>query len=164
MKTLQFNELQESDFPFVEEVYNHYVKHSTSTFHTEPLTINELMDIIYVNHPRYKSYLIKYEGIEAGYCYLSPFKKRPAYDRSAEVTIYLKKEFIHRGIGQNSLGYLESVARKAGFKNLIATVAEDNVASTKLFNKLSYTKCGHIKNAGEKFNTLIDIIFYQKEI
>ncbi len=36
-------------------------------------------------------------GKVAGYCSLSQFRQKPAYDRSVEVSIYIHKDYRRRG-------------------------------------------------------------------
>lgn len=161
---LVFREIEEDDLTTIKEIYDWYIGHSTATFHTEPITIEQLKEFIYINHPLYNSYLI-YKGKEiAGYCYLTNYKKRQAYDRTAEVTIYLKPEFCNRGIGKIALNCLEERAKENGLKNLIGIISGDNAGSISLFEKCDYIKCAHFRNVGEKFNKVIDVVAFQKEI
>ena len=39
---LHLAKLKESDFVVVKEIYDYYIATSTATFHTEPVTIEEL--------------------------------------------------------------------------------------------------------------------------
>ena len=161
---VRFEEITEHDLPEVKSIYDWYIEHSTATFHIEPIGIDALKEFIYINHPWYKSYLIYTQGDIAGYCILTNYKKRQAYDRTAEVTIYLKPAFCSRGIGRIALKYLEEKATEAGLKNLIGIIAGDNEGSIALFEKAGYTKCAHFKNVGEKFDKVLDVVAYQKEI
>jgi L-amino acid N-acyltransferase YncA len=164
MERVKFIPLKELDFIIVKEIYDHYIMHSTATFHTEPISISELEEFMYVNHPIYKSYMIHFDHVVAGYCYFSYFKKRQAYDRTAEVTIYLKPEFINHGIGRRTLEFLEETAKKASIKSLLAIITGNNNESIKLFEKQGYVKCAHFKNVGEKMGLVLDVVAYQKEI
>ena len=96
-------DLQEKDFHVVKEIYDYYILNSTATFHTDLISIEELKSVILTGHPKYRSFQIDYEGETCGYCYISQYKKRQAYDRTAEVTIYLKPEYSGKGIGRETL-------------------------------------------------------------
>ena len=161
---IEFLKLQEKDLPVIKEIYDWYIKNSTATFHTEPISIDQLKEFIYINHPLYNSYLICIGEEIAGYCFLTYYKKRQAYDRTAEVTLYLRTEFHRRGIGKIAMDYLEKIARENGLKNLIGIITGDNESSIALFEKSGYTKCAHFKNVGEKFNKILDVVAFQKEI
>ena len=161
---IRFKEIEEAELVTVKTIYDWYVAHSTATFHTEPIRIDQLKEFIYIGHPLYKSYLLYIGGEIAGYCFLTNYKKRQAYDRTAEVTIYLKPDFCGKGIGRVALAYLEERAKEAGLKNLIGVISGDNQGSIILFEKSGYAKCAHFKNVGEKFNKVLDVVAFQKEI
>lgn len=163
-KKITFKELRETDLPEVKNIYDYYVLNSTTTFHTEPITFDELKEFIYFSHPKYKSFLIFYEGGVCGYCYATYYKKRQAYNRTAEVTIYLKNDFTGKGIGQTALQYLENALKESGIKVLLAVIAGDNNASIRAFEKAGYTGCALFKNVGEKFGRILDVVVCQKEI
>lgn len=164
MEKIKFIPMKEIDFVVVKEIYDYYIMHTTATFHTEPISIRELEEFIYINHPLYKSFLVYYEEAIAGYCYFTYFKKRQAYERTAEVTIYLKPEFTERGLGHRTLEFLEHAAAKTPIKNLLAVITESNAHSLKLFEKAGYLKCAHFKKVGEKMGQILDVVIYQKEI
>ena len=159
-----FKEVKERDLPYVKEIYDWYIANSTATFHTEPISLDQIKEFVYMNHPLYQSFLIYYDKEFSGYCLLTNYKKRQAYDRTAEITIYLKPEYCGKGIGKTALYYLENVARKKGLKNLIGIISGENIQSIILFENAGYTRCAHFKNVGEKFGRVLDVVAYQKEI
>jgi L-amino acid N-acyltransferase YncA len=159
---ITFSEITQADFPIIKEVYDYYIRNSTSTYYTENISVGELKEFIPVDHDRYKSYLIKASNECCGFCYYSQYKKRQAYDRTSEVSIYLKPGFTGKGIGGKSLEFLECAAKRKGIAIMIAIISGDNVHSIKLFENHNYEKCGHLKQVGEKFNKILDVVFYQK--
>lgn len=161
---LKLIDLQDTDFPIVKEIYDHYVEHTTVTFHTEKISIPELKQVISINHPIYKSYLIDYNNHVCGYCYISQFKNRQAYNRTAEITIYLKPDFSGKSIGKPVIEKLEEIARRHNIHVLIGVITGDNYPSIKLFQKCGYEKCAHYIEVGEKFNKLLDVVAYQKTL
>ena len=164
MMNIQFKILKEKDLTEVKKIYDWYIANTTVTFHTQSVSVEELKEFIHIDHPRYKSYLIFCDNKMAGYCYLSCYKNREAYDKTAEIAIYLKQKYCQKGIGKMAFRHLEEEARKTGLTNLIGNVTGENHGSLALFEKSGYTKCGHFKNIGEKFNRQLDVISFQKEI
>ena len=161
---ISFTPITSADLPAIREIYSWYVHNSTATFHTEAVRDDELLEFLHIGHPRYKSYLIFQEGRLAGYCFLTAHKKRQAYDRTAEVTIYLDPECRGKGLGPVALDHLETAARSGGLKNLVGVISGDNAGSIRLFEKAGYQKCAHFKNVGEKFGIVLDVVAYQKEL
>lgn len=159
-----FTPIIHEDLFIVKEIYDYYILDSTATFHNEKITIDELEEIIFINNLRYPSYLIHDRNDVIGYCFLSRYKKRQAYDRTAEVSVYLRPGFTGKGIGVTALKYIEKAARSGGIHVLIGTLCDENQASIRLLEKMGYTKAAHLKNVGEKFGRILDVVIYQKEI
>ena len=164
MKDLSFRIIDEKDLPIILDIYNYYILTTTATFHLKPVSMEKLKSFIFLNHPGYKTYMIYHKNKIAGFCFLTQYKNLKAYDRTVEIGIYLKPEFIHRGLGTESVKYLEQVAEKSGFKTVIASISGENTVSIKLFRNLGYSECGHFKRVGEKFDRVIDVIYFQKSL
>jgi phosphinothricin acetyltransferase len=159
---IEFVDLTESDLELVKKIYDYYIENSTATYYTEKISIEELREFIPVEHKKYKSFLIIIDHECCGFCYISQYKKRQAYDRTAELSLYLKSEYTGRGIGKVVLEHLEKVAKDNGISVLIGIISGDNENSIKLFEKNGYEKCAHYKQIGEKFNKILDVVSYQK--
>jgi L-amino acid N-acyltransferase YncA len=161
---IEFEEVTEPDFKIIKEIYDYYIEHSTATYYTEKISIEELKEFIRCGDKKYKSFLIKAENKCCGFCYFGQYKKRQAYDRTAEISIYLKPESTGKGIGSIALPFLETMARDNGISVLIGIISGDNENSIKLFERNGYEKCGHFRQIGEKFNKILDVVSYQKII
>ncbi len=159
---IEFIELKENDFETIKKIYDYYILNSTVTFHTSKISIQALKDTISIDHPKYKSFLIKYNCKICGYCYLSQYKNRQAYDRTAEITVYLKPQYTGKGIGELAIRKLEKVAGQKGISVLIGIITGDNYQSIKLFEKCGFEKCAHFKQVGEKTGKILDVVAYQK--
>ena len=161
---IEFVDLVEAHLVIVKDIYNYYIENTTATYYTEKISINELKEFIPIQNNKYKSFLINIDNECCGFCYYSQYKKRQAYDRTAELSIYLKPEYTGKGIGKTAIDYLENVARQNGISVLIGIISGDNESSQKTFQESGYEKCGHFKQIGEKFNKILDVVNYQKII
>ena len=159
-----FREIIETDLELVREIFNYYIVHTTKNYRTLPLSIADLTDIINPGHPKYRSFLISESNSPCGFVYLSQFRKREAYDRTAEITVYLKPEYTGKGIGKHTLAYMEDIARDAGIRVLVGIIGGDNLESIALFKKSGYWQCAHYRQVGEKFGRIMDVVVYQKII
>jgi phosphinothricin acetyltransferase len=162
MKECIFEEIREEHLPTVLEIYNYYILNSTATFHDHLLTIDEMREIVFFSNPRYKSFVINCNHEIYGYCILTQFKKREAYDVTAEVTVYLKHDCVGRGLGSLAVQHIETVARHNGIHSLLAVICGENTQSIRLFEKNGYNKCSHYREVGRKFGKLLDVVCYQK--
>jgi phosphinothricin acetyltransferase len=159
---VRFIDLIDSHLDIVKNIYDYYIENSTATYYTEKISSQELKEFIPVGNPKYQSFLIMNDFECCGFGYLSQYKKRQAYDRTAEVSVYLKPEFTGKGIGTEVLRHLETIAKKNGISVLLAIISGDNDGSIRLFEKNKYEKCAHYKQIGEKFNKILDVVSYQK--
>lgn len=164
MSDIRFKSIEESDLPGALEIYNHYIQTTTANFYYEPISIEQLKGFVFLNHGRYKAYMIYRQDDLVGFCFTTQFKNREAYNRTAEIGIYLNPEHTGRGLGVAVVKHLEKVSEDSGIKMLIASISGENVASIRLFEKLDYQKCGHIKRIGEKHGKVLDVVFFQKSL
>lgn len=164
MDNLKFYTTNISDINKLKEIYTYYINNSTATFHIGSISNSEMKEILFFDDSTYESFVMKSDSNIVGYVLLSPYKKRQAYKRSAEVTIYIDPNYIGNGIGLKAINFIEEVAKEKEIKSLLSIICGENIASIKLFEKCGYSKCGHLKNVGEKFGRILDIVIYQKEI
>lgn len=160
---IKFQLARKGDLPVIAEIYNYYSHHTTATFHDGDITPAELSKDYPPGDQVYRAYLIL-DGEEIqGYCGVRRYKNLRAYDRTVEISIYLKPEHTGRGIGKIALSFLEDHARRAGIRVILGTVTGENHASTRLFEAAGYSRCAHLRNVGEIAGKVLDVVMYQKE-
>ena len=162
MTDVRFDPIEEEDLDEVQAVYNHYVLHGTATFHTHPLKRQEMRAIVVSGDARFPSYLIRCGDETAGYCMLAPFKKREAYDATAELTVYLKPQYTGKGLGKTAVRMLEEKATQLHMHALLAVICGENTQSIRLFECCGYEKCAHYREIGHKFGRYLDVVVMQK--
>ncbi|MBP2654732.1 MAG: hypothetical protein H6Q73_2301 [Firmicutes bacterium] len=164
MKRYCFYEMEEKYLDDVLQIYMYYVLNTTATFHSRQLTKDEMREIVFFSSEKYKTFVICDADTVWGYVLLTQHKKREAYDATAEVTIYLNKDIIGKGIGSRAIQHVENYAKRHEFHVLVATICGQNEKSIRLFEKNGYFKCAHYKEVGQKFGQMLDIVAYQKII
>ena len=159
-----FRPLSMGDMADVTRIYNHYVDHTTITFHIAPRTEGEMAAMLIHPDGPFGAYTLAEEGTMMGYCALVPFSSREAYAVTAELSLYLEPEARGKGYGQAMLDFLEKEAAARGFVSLMARVCTENTASIGLFEKNGYKRAGFYEKTGYKFGKLLDVVAYQKVI
>lgn len=162
MTGVYLEQIDEKDLEFVKDVYNYYILNSTAIFYLHPLSDQDIREIVPVNHSRYKSFLIKAANKTCGFCYITKFKPKEAFDITVEITIYLLPDYGGQGIGYEAMQLFEPYIRDAGFSNVIGLITDENIPSIRLFEKSGYTCCGHIKQVAAKFERKLGLVMYQK--
>jgi L-amino acid N-acyltransferase YncA len=162
LTNLTFEEIAQHHLNEIREIYNYYVLNTTISFHTNELDLDEIKVSVLNKNTRYKSYVIYEDNEIKGYVLITQYKSKQAYDRSGEVTIYLKPNCLGQGLGRQALHFIEDVARNQGFHTLIATICMENTRSKSLFEKNGYEQCALFKEIGYKFERRLDIGSFQK--
>lgn len=164
MANVSFEEINLEHLPTVLDIYTYYVLNTTATFHAHAFNIEEFKGIVFFENEKYRTFVVKDDGNICGYVLLTQHKNREAYDGTAEVTVYLKPDYIGQGVGSLAIQYIEDYARGKDIHVLVATICGDNTKSINLFERNGYMKCAHYKEVGRKFGQLLDIVALQKII
>lgn len=146
-------------------IYNHYVRTTTATFQTEPLSAAGWWEESKPRDPeRHGAWAITADGVRglAGYVLVTAFKGRCAYRDTAEVTVYLKESCTGRGLGRAALAHVDDHARAAGLHALLAVVCAENDTSLRAFEKAGYERAGLLREVGTKFGRRLDVVYLEK--
>ncbi len=159
-----FKEANLDDLNFALDLYNHYLSNTTCTFDYEKIPLEELQARLSYNNKKYKTFLICDKTVEniIGFCFLTQFRKKPAYDKTAEMGLYLKPEKTGKGLGPVIVKFLEDYAKENQIEVIIATISGENINSVKLFEKMGYERCAHYKKIATKFGRKLDLIVCEK--
>src|SRR5215469_5254412 len=162
MKTsLQIRPATESDLVAINDIYNHYVLHSTCTYQEEPELIEDRRRWFSHHGEKHPVIVAVTEGRVAGWGSLSAFHARSAYRHTVENSIYVHHEQHRRGIGSLLLEDLIARCRNLGHRVIIAGIDGEQAASVALHTKFGFEKVGHLKKVGFKFGRWLDVIYMQ---
>lgn len=142
-------------------IYNPYVTDTTVSFEQEPLSIDAMRQRIKDISSEYPYIVCEADGCIAGYCYVHPWKERAAYCGTMETTIYLDRQYMHRGIAKELMTLLIDRCRHMGYHSLIACITADNADSCHFHEKLGFKLVSHFKAVGHKFGRDLDVVDYQ---
>ncbi|MBC7960694.1 MAG: N-acetyltransferase [Vallitaleaceae bacterium] len=159
---VQFDATKEEDLDEILEIYNYYILNSTATFSIEPLEKDEMRKIMFSGLERFRSFVMRLDGVIVGYVLLSRYKPREAYDRTAEVTVYLRHTMVGKGLGTEALKFIQQFAIENNFKALLGVICAENLESIALFEKHGFFQCAHFKQVGEKFGRILDVVIEEK--
>ena len=163
MDNITFELIAEKHLTDIMDIYNYYIRNTTATFYSHEHTMENIKEFVY-DGPRYKSFVIYYDGALAGYIMLKRHENCSEYDLTADIALYLKPDSTGKGIGGVAVRHIENAAKREGFHSLIASICTENQGSIRLFEKCGYVNCSHFKEVGWKFNRFLDNKDYQKFI
>lgn len=153
------------------EIYDYYVKNTAISFEYDTPTIAEFTSRMENTMKRYPYLVILSDGKIQGYAYAGTFIGRAAYDKCAEVTIYLDKDARKCGMGRRLYEALEERLREMGILNLYACIGyperEDEYLTTNsadFHGHLGFVKAGEFHKCGYKFGRWYNMIWMEKII
>jgi phosphinothricin acetyltransferase len=114
----------------------------------------------------YPAYVIKDKDSREvmGFCMLRAYNPFPVFKESAEISYFLKKDVVGRGIGKLALDKLVEEARGMGIKTLLASISSQNAPSLRFHEKHGFRQCGLFSQVGKKKGIYFDVIWMQKDI
>jgi phosphinothricin acetyltransferase len=164
MNDLTFEKVNNKHYKIISEIYNYYISNSTATYHVKPLKLKEVITHFQIKDKHSLSFVIKRNSAICGFCCLRPYSKKEGYKFTCEISIYIKNDFVKKGIGSSALKFLEKIAKENNIHVIIAGICAENKGSIKLFRKNGYKECGHFKEVGFKFNRFLDNVYFEKII
>jgi L-amino acid N-acyltransferase len=151
----------EADLVAINDIYNHYVRHSTCTYQEEPETIENRRQWFRHHGEKHPVIVAERAGQVIGWGSLSPYHPRSAYRHTVENSVYLHHDHHRQGIGSLLLKELIVRARQLGHRVIIAGIDAGQEASVALHAKFGFEKVGHMKQVGYKFNCWLDVIYME---
>jgi phosphinothricin acetyltransferase len=146
----------------INDIQNHYVVHSTATFLTEPLTLEQRLAWLDGRSPAHPVTVAVMDGSVAGWGALGEFRSRPAYRHTTEFSIYVRPERHRLGIGGALLADLTERARAAGHHALIGGCCTESTAILALLEASGFSRVAHFPEVGRKFDRWLNVVFMQK--
>lgn len=146
------------------DIYNTYVKDTIITFEEEPVTVEDMSKRIAKIKKDYSYIVYEEDGMVVGYAYASTWRTRSAYRFCVESTVYVHQEHMGKGIGTSLYQELIKQLKKLGYRVIMGVIALPNNPSVKLHERLGFYKAGYFPKVGLKFDTWIDVGYWQFDI
>lgn len=165
-----------ADAPAIAAIYAHHVLHGSATFEIVPPDAEDIADRLRKVLDAGWPWLIARDaaGEVLGYAYAGQLGPRAAYRLACEDSIYLRHDRLGQGIGSALLTALIAAAEQAGFRQMIALIAEDEgadsgngvtgPASVALHRRAGFTHCGRLQSVGRKHGRWLDLIYMQRAL
>lgn len=145
----------------VAEIYNFYVLETHHSFENEAVSVNDMMDRIEAITETCPFLVCEENGEILGFAYATHYKPRSAYRHSVEVSVYIKNNLMHKGIGTNLYKELFAEIDKMNVHAIIAGISLPNDASIKLHENFGFEKVAHFREVGFKMNRWIDVGYWE---
>lgn len=140
----------ESDLPAIVAIYNAAIPSRMASADLEMVSVESRLAWFRGRSPAYRPiWVIEQEGAIAGWLSFQSFYGRPAYNKTAEVSIYIAPAFHRCGLGCQLLAQAISESPSLGIKTLVGFIFAHNHPSLKLFAKFGFQPWGHLPQIAE---------------
>ena len=150
-----------ADLPAIAAIYDAEVAAGHATFDTEGRPI-EAWTARLSSGDRF---LVAVEDeVVLGFAHALPYRPKPGYRHTREVSIYLAAGGRGRGAGRRLYDALLELLAVDGVHLALAAVALPNPASLALHRACGFEEVGVMHEVGRKFDRWIDVLWLQKRL
>jgi phosphinothricin acetyltransferase len=153
------------DLEKIVEIYNSSISGKLATADLEEITVESRLPWFH-EHNSYHRPLWVLEEDEAivGWLSFQSFYGRPAYNATAEVSIYLNSSVQGKGFARILIERAIKQCPELKIKTLLAFVFGHNEPSIKLFNKFQFEKWAHLPKIADMEGVERDLLILGRRI
>lgn len=145
----------------IKDIMNYSIINSNFNFNFKPKTDLEIEEWYFEHiNNNYPIIVCIINDEVVGWASLSSFRSYQAYDKTAEVSVYVKNEHQKKGIGLYLLNQIENQTNK--FHSIVSVITAGNKASINLHKKVGYEYKCTFQEIGYKNNEFLDVVFLHK--
>ncbi|MGH3646712.1 MAG: GNAT family N-acetyltransferase [Micromonosporaceae bacterium] len=145
-------------------IYAPYVTGTAISFETVPPTPEEMAERIAAAQAGHAWLVLEDAGEVVGFAYGGPYKSRPAYRWSCEVSVYLETGRRRSGAGRALYEALLARLGERGFRTAVAGMTLPNDASAGLHRAMGFEPVGTYRRIGYKHDAWRDVAWVQRPI
>jgi L-amino acid N-acyltransferase YncA len=145
-------------------VYAPYVLDSVVSFELVPPGAAEMAGRISRTTARYPWVVAEVDGIVRAYAYATRHRERPAYDWTAETTVYVDGAFVRRGLGRATMTAVLDLLRLQGAHLAVAGITPPNQGSVGLHAALGFRRIGLFEAIGFKLGAWHGVEWFALEL
>jgi phosphinothricin acetyltransferase len=151
------------DLPRIVEIYNSTIAGRMVTADLTPVSVESREAWFRQHASSTRPLWVFTNGTEiAGWLSFENFHPRAAYEKTAELSIYLDGKFRGQGLGKTILAEAISAAPALQIENLVGRIFGHNTPSLKLFATFGFERWGHLPQIAELDGVKRDLIIMGK--
>ena len=155
----------EADLPAIVAIYNAAVPGRMATADTEPVSVDSRREWFEAHTlDRHPLWVDDRGGEVAGWLSLGRFYNRPAWDITAEVSVYVAPAHQQQGVAAALLETAIAAAPALGLRVLIGIIFGHNDPSLALFRRFGFEEWGFLPRVAELDEVERDIVFVGRRV
>ncbi len=161
----EIRDAQQTDLPAIVEIYNASVPGRMATADLEPVAVESRLRWYEEHSPEYRPvWVIVAEDKIIGWLSFQSFYGRPAYQKTAEISIYIHPAYHGQGIGKKLLNEAIQRSPSLGLKTLMAFIFAHNIPSIKLFEKFGFQQWGYLPRVAQLDDKEQDLTIFGRHL
>ena len=162
--SLKFRSFSHFDTNYIIQIINYHIENGLSNFEENKIDSEIFSKIIKEIKDHNLPFIVCEKNNKIiGFAYLNKFRNKSGYRFSYENSIYIDKNYIGKGIGNQLLkNLIEESKNNRNIKTIIAVIGNVNCeASISVHKKNGFNIIGTIKKVGYKKKQWLDAIYMQ---
>lgn len=154
-----------ADLPQIVEIYNATIPSRQVTADTEPVTPESRVKWFEDHRPESRPlWVAEADGRIAGWLSFSSFYGRPAYDQTAELSVYVAQAFRKRGLGGYFLTEALRHAPAIRVATLLGYIFAHNEPSLRLFERFGFARWGELPRVASLDGVERDLVIVGRRV
>lgn len=143
---MRFRDAHIEDLPAIVSIYNSTIEGRMVTADTEPVQVSDKEAWFWQHDPENRPlWVVEDEHSNMiGWISFQDFYGRPAYQGTAEISIYLADAFRGKGLGKELLQYSIGQCTSLGIHTLLGFIFAHNEPSLKLFMNMGFEEWANL--------------------
>ena len=143
--TFAYRLARRDDLEQIVAIYNATVPGRIVTADTEPVTVASRVNWFEQHLPNFRPlWVVESQQHLAAWLSFSSFYGRPAYNKTAELSVYVHESFRRQGLATHLLQQALSHAPELQIDTLLGFIFAHNTPSLRLFEGFSFERWGHL--------------------
>lgn len=153
------------DLPAIVDIYNASIPGRQATADVEPVAAESRVAWFnqHTAHAR-PIWVAEIDGRLAGWLSLQDFYGRPAYHRTAEVSVYVAPPFQRQGVARSLVAQALAAAPALGIATMIGFVFGHNLPSLRLFEAFGFQRWGLLPAVAELDGAERDVVILGRRL
>ncbi len=136
----------EADLPAITTILNAGIATRAATAQLDPVDVDDRRAWLRAHDARHPVWVAAGASGTTGWCSVTPWSDRAAYDATAEISVYVAPARQREGLGAALLRYALAEAPRLGIETYVARVFTHNAASLRLFERFDFQRWGVMRD------------------
>jgi len=140
----------ESDLPAIVDIYNQSIPGGWSTADTQAVSVNDRRQWFKRFSDSRPIWVAETTHEIVATAYLTSFYEgRPAYDATAEISVYVGSNWHRQGIGRSLKEFVIEQCPMLGITSLLSLHFDHNEATARINEQLGFEVAGHVRDIAQ---------------